>query len=285
MNKEENISLDSIGVHNPEKWRLVIKIGAKNLSYALYCEETSEFVGNTALLQSNDELLSCKQIEDAIYSTPLPGNDFKSVGVIVEPNHFLIVPLDVAKLCDNKKMIETAFGKFDNEKTVICEQIQSVDIGIVWSVDESVYNFMLRTFYNATFTHSMTQIITQSMRRSMLANTPRMFIVADSELLKVVVSDSNKLCAANMYECTSMENAGYYLMALWKECNLDQLSAEVLISGCWEKRAEIEQTLREYIKIVLPDLYPPSLLKISKDAQSYNIDMMLKLVNTIYANN
>lgn len=284
MSKEDNIpTLESIGVHNPEKWRLILKVGADSISYALQSE--NGFVGNTIPVTTDSSALSCKELEDAIYCTPLPGNDFKSVSVILESPHFIVVPGEIARECDGYKMLETAFGAPDADKSVETEQVPSAGVAVVWWMDADIHNFLLRTFYNATFTHSMTPVIVQGMKRALLANTPRMLIVADNDLLKVVVANSNKLCAANMYKCASINSAVYYLMALWKECNLDQLTAEVLTAGIWSKRTELEQALREYIKIVIPELYPPALLNISKDTQNYQFDMMLKLINTIYANN
>ena len=285
MSKEDNIpTLESIGVTNAESSRLIIKISDKSISYVL--QGDSCFVGNTIDINTDGGALSCKAVEDALYGTPLPGNDFKSVSVIIESPHFLVVPGEVAESCENGKLLEASFGKLESEKTTIeCESVPAADAAVVWCMDADIHNFMLRTFYNATFTHAMTPVIMHGMKRALLANTPRMLIVADSDMLKVVVANSNKLCAANMYCCTSIDNAVYYLMALWEECKLDQLTAEVLVAGTWDKRAQLEQTLREYIKIVLPELYSPALLKISRDTQQYPFDMMLKLINIIYANN
>lgn len=284
MSKEDNTpTLELIGVTNTESTRLIVKISYQSISYVL--QSDSCFVGNTIAISNDSKGLTCREVEDALYGTPLPGHDFKSVSVIIESSHFLVVPSEVAEGCNNDKLLEAAFGKMEIEQAIECDAVPSADAAVVWSMDADIHNFMLRTFYNATFSHTMTPVIMHGMKRALLANTPRMLIVADSDIIKVVVANSNKLCAANMYHCTSIDNAVYYLMALWNECRLDQLTAEVLVAGTWDKRSQLEQALREYVKIVLPEIYSPALLKISKDTQTYPFDIMLKLINIIYANN
>lgn len=281
MTTEDNIpSLQELGISNARQWRLVIKIEAEKFWYAMQSDATDGFTGGHIDFPAPGKKILCKAIEDAIYNTPLPGNDFNHVDVIIDNNSFLLAPADYVTDDNSEALLRAAFGDDNDAKDnlVFTEKTASPDTTLVWTVDKNICNFFMRTFYNASFSHAIMPVINHSIKRGVLANTPRIFVIADGNSMKVVATEGNRLKMANRFSAKNADDFVYYLLATWKECKFDSTSAEMLFSGNAPWRKEAEDSLRDYIKLVLPDLYPPQLIKISKDTATYPIDMMLKLI-------
>ena len=82
----------NIDIQHPEYWTLQLAFGPSEVQYTLHDidEENSLITGTLPLDLSCGSYL--KAAENAIYDNPVLLNDYKKVRIMVESQHFMILP-------------------------------------------------------------------------------------------------------------------------------------------------------------------------------------------------
>ena len=95
------------------------------------------------------------------------------------------------------------------------------------------------------------------------------------ESMDVAIYRDGHLQCANTYPFDRVEDAGYYALNAWRTHGLDQLTDELQLMGDGAKRGEITPMLREYVKYVMPAVYPAAAMQLGRNAMQAPLELIL----------
>ena len=83
------------------------------------------------------------------------------------------------------------------------------------------------------------------------------------------------LLIANSYPFTDANDAVYFALNAWRAAGLDQLSDELQLMGDGGLRSHMTPVLREYVKFVMPAVYPAEALRLGRNAMQAPLELIL----------
>ncbi len=146
-------SVANIEIKHPEVWSLTLRLTPREIAYSVYSrmEENSLIFGSIPLNSGIDSLL--KDIESAIYDNSFFLYDYESVHLIVESNHFLLIPDEFSnKDADECEKYYRFLFQNDN-LSVNIDRIRKQKLSIAYGIRPDVEAFLRRTFSGRPLHH------------------------------------------------------------------------------------------------------------------------------------
>ena len=103
----------------------------------------------------------------------------------------------------------------------------------------------------------------------------RMFLNLNEDNMDIAIYRKGALACANSYPFTSAEDAAYYAMNAWRTCDLNQLTDELQLMGDNEMQSTMTPLLREYVKYVMPAVYPAAAMQLGRNAMQAPLELVL----------
>ena len=79
----------------------------------------------------------------------------------------------------------------------------------------------------------------------------------------------------NTYPFTNAQDAAYFALNAWRTHDLDQLTDELQLTGDGDTRAIMTPVLREYVKYVMPAVYPAAAMRLGRNAMQAPLELIL----------
>ena len=83
------------------------------------------------------------------------------------------------------------------------------------------------------------------------------------------------LQCVNIYSVTNAHDAAYFTLNAWRAHGMDQLTDELQLLGDEQQRAAVTPELREYIKYVMPAVFPAAAMRLGRNALQAPLDLIL----------
>ncbi|MDL2241426.1 DUF3822 family protein, partial [Bacteroidales bacterium OttesenSCG-928-L03] len=125
-------------------------------------------------------------------------------------------------------------------------------ITIVHGMDEDLYSFLHRSFFDLRFYHHTAPLMTYFFNQVQLVNAKRMIINLESKGIDVICFERDYLLLGNHFPTASLEEAVYYILFIWKQLGFDQLKDYIYIAGNMEGRKDLMSNIKDYIRNMIP---------------------------------
>ena len=260
---------DTTNIQHPESWELLLSINGGDLDYILY----TPAVAGSLITGSKDVAEDALQgLEDAIYDTPELLNEYKRVRVIVHSRHFVLFPGDVAD-DDCLMLVSRAFQDVDGDAAV-CELPEN-GVKIAFLMPRGMQAFLGRTFNYPTVYHHLLPLGEYFKGVNRDSGRSQMFLHLRDEGMDMAIYRDGGLLCANTYPSSQAQDAVYYVLNAWRAHGLDQLNDELVLAGEGELRALMTPMLREYVKCVMPVVYPAAAMQLGRNAMQAPLELIL----------
>ena len=93
--------------------------------------------------------------------------------------------------------------------------------------------------------------------------------------MDLAIYQDGQLSCVNTYSFTSHEDAVFYALSAWRSCGLDQLTDELQLMGDNEACAAVTPKLREFVKHVMPAVYPAAAMQLGRNAMQAPLELIL----------
>ncbi len=252
-------------------YTLMMRITRHELMYAYYHPAIDDsLVSECIALNSSVPFLQA--VEQAVYSREVLLQTFKRAYILLPSSHFMLVPNEVATLSDN-----TIFytGVYDTPEEEILECCLPNNGALMLSgYDKRVVAFLRRTIDRPTFLHPLAALSEYFYRKSRIGNQCKMYLHLNKETMDVVCFNHDGLLIANTFGYNHVNDAAYHVLNIWKQLQLDQRNDEIHIAGDIAIRRDLSSLLRQYVRTVVPVIFPSNSLALGSKAMQLPYDLI-----------
>lgn len=260
-------------IAEPQLWRLALRVEKSALEVVLYStiEENSLIYRHIPLVQGIDS--HAKALEEAVYENPLLLSDFSRIDCVIDTDRFVVVPAEIDDPLVQEKILKASFPEFDGQ--MIANTISQQSATILMGIDDTLLNFIRRTFNNPRISHYMSPLCRYFIYKSRQGNASKMYAHLRDNSLDLMVFANGTLRLANTFTYREPIDAVYYIMACRQQLSLD--SADMLyVLGNGSGREEIVTMLREHIANVMPEVFPSEMFRAGgRDAMRAPFDLIV----------
>ena len=264
MGKQQNID-----IQHPEAWELIVAVADKRVDYILYTPSVSNSLIIGQVSCADD---SVQALEDAVYDTPVLLNEYKRVRVLVHSSHFVLLPTDAGD-DDAAMLVREAFPGDDGDAAV-CHMTGN-DVKIAFLMPRGMQAFLGRTFNYPAVYHHLSPLCEHFKELGHDDNRSRMFINLRNQEMDLAVYRDSLLQCANTYHFTDTADAAYFAMNAWRTLGLDQLNDELQLMGDADQCVAMTPALREYVKFVMPAVFPAEAMRLGRNAMQAPLELIL----------
>lgn len=258
-------------IQHPEAWELMVSIDDQRVSYILFTPSVANSLIVDEVPRADDSL---QALEDAVYDTPELLNDYKRVSVIVHSQHFVLLP-DTVDDEDCLSLVRRAFPD-DNGDAAVCLMPDN-KVKIAYLMPAGLQAFVGRTFNYPRVFHHLHPLCEHFNDVNHGSGLPRMFLNLNDGSMDVAIYREDKLQCANTYPYpyANPQDAAYYALNALRSHGLDQLTDELQLAGDADARAAMTPVLREYVKYVMPAVYPAAAMQLGRNAMQAPLELIL----------
>lgn len=240
-------------------WNLYLGLDADHIDVMAYSpiEDNSLFVTAIPLDDSVDGYVT--RVEEAIYDNPLLLNDFSKVYAVMRTDARAILPADVASGEQASDIVSEMTGVAGGH--LVVNNLPLLDVALCHLVDESLYNFLKRTFGpSVNIVHRLAGITAYCHGTHRGAGSLCSHVNLRRTSIDIVIYQGDSLLLANTYKITGLTDALYYIVATRQLFDIDRANA-VVLSGDRDMREELSPLLREYLPTVMPAVFPAAMFR------------------------
>ena len=243
-------------VSDPRLWRLALALDSDVLNVMAYSivGELSVIACNIPLTATDDHV---KSLEDAVYDNQLLLQDFDRIDILIHTDNYIIVPSDV----DDEEVIADLFRherpSFKGE--TIANRSEQIGATVVTGVDAKLLGFLRRTFFNPRIMNWIYPQCAYFGDKSRAGNDRKMYAHFRDGRIDITAFSRGKLLMANTFTYRDPMDAVYFIMAARQSLDFDQHRDPLLLVGDTNVRDAIVPTLREYVALVMPVIFPSTM--------------------------
>lgn len=258
-----------IDIQHPEAWELLVSIGDRRVDYILYSPSVANslMMGEVAL---DDD--SLQALEDAVYDLPLLLNEYRRVRIVVQSQHFVLLPIEASD-DDCALLIRQAFP--EEEGDVETCVLQRNGARVAYLVPRGMKAFLGRTFNYPDVCHRLLPLCEFFKEEQGGAAMSRMLLNLYDGGMDMVIYRDGELQCANCYRFDDVQDAAYFAMNAWRTYDLDQLTDELQLIGDASMRESLTPVLREYVKRVMPAVFPAAAMRLGRNAMQAPLELIL----------
>ena len=258
-----------ISIRHPEVWELLVSVDETQVDYALY---TPTVANSLTLGRVELPDASLQALEDAIYDTPMLLGEYKRVRVVAHSRHFLLLPMDAAD-DDCAMLVRQAFPDDDGD-TAVCP-MPANGVKIAYLLPRGMQAFLGRTFNYPAISHPLMPLCEYFKDQGKDDDASRMFLHLCGGSMDMAIYRNGELQCANIYPFTNAQDAAFFALSAWRAHGLDQLTDQLLFMGDGDLCAQVTPDLREYVKHVMPAVFPTAAMQLGHNAMQAPLDLIL----------
>lgn len=258
-----------VHIEHPEAWELLVSIDDRQVNYVLYTTAVANSLITGQVAIADDSLQS---LEDAIYDTPELLNEYKRARVVVHSPHFVLLPIDAADE-DCEQLAHQAFPEDDGDVAV--SPMTQNGVKIAYLMPRGMQAFLGRTFNYPMVHHHLCALCEHFMDLNRDEAASRMYLNLNDGSMDMAIYRDGLLVCANSYAFTSADDAAYFAMNAWRAHGLNQLTDELQLMGDADMRSAITPLLREYVKYVMPAVFPAAAMQLGRNAMQAPLELIV----------
>lgn len=212
-----------------------------------------------------------RALEEAVYRNPVLLDDFERVDLVIDAPDFTLLPTELVDEADADAidvLLEASSAPDTGADTVEC-RMPRLGASLMMRIPREPLAFMRRTFNNPRLHHPLA-VLARSLTESagaMLPSAPVMHCrLRTGGMLDIVAYSADGLLMANTFAYRDLTDAVYYVMATRQTLGLAPDTGELHLSGVPERRRELSDIMRGYIRHVIAAPLPQPILRAGAEA-------------------
>lgn len=275
-----------INIDHTELWSLELHITGEQLKVVLYSKAQADSLISRTIALDLSAGSQLKAVEAAIYDHQLLLSEFKDVSVVVDSQHFVMLPPDFSPddtaapdgSSSAQLALDAAFGTSGNAE-VECAFCQMPRCGaaVAFEVPKGLDAFLRRTFFQPRVVHRLYPLCEHFARLNEGSGMSRLHINydPDGQTMDMVAFSHGRFAMANTFTFRSPADAAFYALHAWSSLGFDSLNDEVQITGSRAMREATAPMLRKYVSYVMPAIFPAAAMRIGHDAVKAPLELIL----------
>ena len=215
-----------------------------------------------------------QSIEEMVYNHPVLLKKFQKTYIIIQSSRFTFVPKSIEPEKD-KLNVYYDFCFPSHTDKILCNEWQRNGLYNLFGVDKDIYAFLKRTFDTPLFLHQLTPLCEYFFGRSQIGNNSKMYVHLQKGWIDIACFNKTGLLFANSFEYGDIHDAAYYILNVWEQQGFNQEKDELQLTGDKGPRQTITRIAQEYIRQVMPSIFPPQLFKLGKETLEAPFDLMV----------
>jgi hypothetical protein len=229
--------------NNSKNYNLSIQACLNGFSFSIFDPQIGKHIGIKSIFWNNTykEDFNLK-LKNALLHEPLFKHTYKKTTLLYSSQQKTIVPKEFFK----KENISPCHNT-DNNEILIHNNIESLKSVIIFSMEESLFDFINQHLNNPEITHNSVPILNYAMKtnNSLFSNA---FINIMENYFDILIVENNKLKLFNSHSFNSDIDIAYYVLNTLKGLNINPDNCKCIISGIVNKESESIKLLNQYIK-------------------------------------
>ncbi|MBQ7690956.1 MAG: DUF3822 family protein [Muribaculaceae bacterium] len=266
-------TVSDVSIQHPERWALDVAVSRRRVQFMLYAPEQDGSLVSREI-RVDPALPALQAIENAVYDNPVLLDDYGRVRVVVRTPHFVVVPPEVAADAEVAASVLAAAFPGDDSDAATC-LLPQCGVGIVCGLPRGMMAFLQRTFNTPPVVHHLYPLCEHFMRLNTGTTIARMFVNLHDDAMDMAVYRHGQLVLANSLPLRNAGDAAYLVLHTWQSLRLDALTDEIQLTGDKALRDALAPQLRQYVKYVMPAIFPAAAMRLGPDAMRAPLDLIL----------
>lgn len=201
-------------------------------------------------------------LEESVYDNPLLTADFHRTDIIVDNNRFFVMAAADADADEMRRRIDLLWPR---ERTgldlqALTNDIESGRTVMVWAPERRLTAFLRRTWHNPAIVHRVAVLARYYALKNHLGNMGKIHACLSGKRLDLMVFGREGLLSANSFATPApVDDATFYILAAAAHYGFESESDRVLVSGDRTLRDELVASVRRFIALTMPEIYPSAL--------------------------
>lgn len=265
---------DTLTADNSEKYIMSIRLRSGGLSFSAYnpSEGQSFFYREVTFDRNISYATSLKELffmnECLIWT-------YKRTHVLCMSSQYTLVP---EMIQDKYRSQFLSFNFSSPEKRCLTNHLEIEKAKLFFGINEDVYEFCARSLTNPLFTHHITPQLIMLKKQVRNENPNHMFVVVHHRMADVVCFEGARLLLVNSFGFEQLNDLLYYILCVWKQVGMNQLSDMLLLSGEINLCARIAGSLQTYIHHIGRMEIPAKAYLLGGEIRQAPMDLILLLV-------
>lgn len=188
--------------------------------------------------------------KECIYQENITETDYRQIKAIVCNTQSTLLPDILIKA--NKHNACSYFlspTKHLDQVKILIDPLITIQQSLVYSLDESLYHFMMRQFPEIHFKHRISLLLHYFLQNAQFTCKEKaIFVLCEKNSITFFVKDVHHKIITNTLAYTHCNNAAYYILHLYYILDLDQIKHPLHLHGKEEYVGPIAKLLEDYIK-------------------------------------
>lgn len=262
---------DTFQVNKSEKYVLSIRLRSDGLSFSMHDpEENGSFFYREADFVRHSPFKEA--LKDFFFENELFSYSFRKIKILYEPAPYTLVPETF--YCEEKAGQFLEFNFLSAPGHVTTNPVSGLGLAVVFGIEEEIYEFCSRSLLAPAFIHHITPLLIYWSKLS--ADDHRKLLFADlhGKQLDVAGFERGKLLFANTFSFEHPNDILYYILYVWKQLKMDQLTDSLRISGRSDLRMQLTEVLHNYIRWITPAEAPAEVYLWGEEAVKAPLDLL-----------
>jgi hypothetical protein len=255
---------DTLTAGNSEQYVVSIRFWSGGLSFAgcIPSEKDSFFYTETVLDKVKP---SISEIKDVFFAHPFFAYSYKHIYVVCVNRQYTLVPSTI--FVEEQKEQVMSFVFSSPEEKILHERLDEFDCEILYGIQPEVHKFFSRSLLNFSFSHSITPLLIQWRKQSLIAYPKQLFVAIHEDTMDAACFYRENLLFINSFQVDDPADIIYYIMYIWKQTGLDQQNDKLILHANASMYQTLKGTLQTYLLQVefVQSLWPETASEASPD--------------------
>ena len=200
---------------------------------------------------------------------------YKKVYVLVDSLHYALLPADLVVEGSERDHLNFNFVQIENR--VLTNKLSDGVIN-VFDLNESIYEFCSRNFVAPEFVHHLTPVLAYWQKQNLLLAEHAMYIYLHQHKIDVCCFGTVGIQYTNTFSFQTIQDLLYYILYVWKEQGLNQLTDKLYIQGDVTLKNQLFVKISDYIQHITQAETPSEVFLWGTDALRAPLDLLTLLI-------
>jgi hypothetical protein len=236
---------DTLTIDNSEKYIMSIRLWSGGLSFSAYnpSEGQNFFFREVEFDRTIPYITSLKELffaNDCLVWT------YKHTNILCVFQQFTLAP--DCYITDKQKAQYLSFNFSSAVKRCLSNHLDEEKAEVIFGLEEEVYEFCVRSLVNPVFTHHITSQLIMLGKQCQGDKFNHMFVVIHRTIVDIICFSETRLLFANSYDYEQLNDLLYYILYVWQQTGMNQLSDQLSLAGELALCTRTTQSLHTYIQ-------------------------------------
>lgn len=227
---------------------LSIRLCTNGLSFCVY-SPGSDSPFEYKVHDMNHTISLAANLKEALMNEPMLKQQYQRVNVLVSTANVTTIPVAYFNADDIEEVYKLNFPK-SRPQHVTYNVLRRSGVALLFGIDKNVYQLLLDDFPRARFYASSSTLIEFFRDRSASVKGKKMYVYLHEKEITVYAFDLDRMIFVNSYPVTTIDDMQYYILNVWQQLGLSQLSDSLFIVGDNDNRQELSDKITYFLQNV-----------------------------------